>query len=105
MGLAATGSARVITGDVERGRDGASCLQRTRRSTSVAAADATDQHIDEQVERLIESSDVGWMGYQRRSSRRADVPFSRDIDLRDGREEGARAPGVDRQLSTAQQSR
>ena len=105
MGLAATGREGVIRGDVERGRDRASRLQRTRLSASVDAPDATEQHTDEPVESLIESREVGGMGYQRRPRRRADVLFSRDIDLRDGREERARSPRVDGQLSAAQQSR
>ena len=45
------------------------------------------------------------MGDQRCPRRRADILFSRDIDLRDRREERARASRVDRQLSAAQQSR
>src|SRR6185503_11155310 len=105
MRLAATGGAPVIAGEVQWGRDRASRLQRTRRSAGVDAPDTTDQHIDEPVEGLIESDEVGRVGDQRRPRSRAYVLFSRDIDLRDGREEGARAPGVDRQLGTAQQSR
>ncbi len=105
MRLAATGRSSFVPGDVEGGRDSATRLLRARLATTLDASHATEKQVNEQVERLVEATEVGWMGHERRAGSHADILFSPHIDFGDCREERACPSRVDGQLGAAQQSR
>lgn len=105
MRFTATGGRTVVATGVERRRDGATRLWRTRRSDDVDVSDATQEQVDEHVEGLLESLEVGRMGHERGAGRCAHVLFSRHVDLGDSCEERARPSRVDGQLGTAQHAR